>query len=296
MIKVTFLGTSGSTPTKERGMPSVAITYNGDVYLFDCGEGTQMKMLSYGINISKVNAIFLTHAHGDHIIGIAGLIRTMAMLQRKKDLVIYIPKGYEKEIMSLIVFDRAMIGYKITVKGIGGGLVHKGDGFTVGAFKVSHQISTYGYVFKEDDKLRFMKEKAQKLGIRGEKFSELQRKKRIKIDGRTITLRSVTNLVQGKKIVYATDTRPSSATVAAAKGADLLVHESNYADKEKKLALQRKHSTAAEAAQIAKSAKVKQLVLIHLSARHRDVGPLLSDARKIFKNTTVANDGENISI
>lgn len=92
MIKVTFLGTSGSTPTKERGMPSVAVTYNGNVYLFDCGEGTQMQMLKYGINISKIGGIFITHAHGDHIIGIAGLVRTMAMLNRTRDLLICIPK------------------------------------------------------------------------------------------------------------------------------------------------------------------------------------------------------------
>ncbi len=296
MIKVTFLGTSGSTPTKNRGLPSIAITREGRVYLFDCGEGTQMKMLSYGLNISKVESIFLTHAHGDHIIGIAGLIRTMAMLNRQKELSIYIPKGYEESITKLINFDRAMISYKISVKGIRTGTFYKGEGFTVSAFKVNHQIANYGYVFKENDKRRFVTEKANKLGIKGIMFGELQKKGTIKVKGRSVSLASLTKIVEGRKVVYATDTRPSNSTIEAARGANILVHESSYAEDESKLALQRKHSTSAEAAKVAKAARVKRLVLIHISARHRDIKKLLDDARKIFPNTGVANDGESISI
>ncbi len=296
MIKITFLGTSGSTPTKQRGMPSVAISQEGKIYLFDCGEGTQMKMLEYGLNISKVDSVFLTHAHGDHIIGIAGLVRTMAMLNRQKELKIYIPKGYENSIINLINFDKAIISYKISVIGIKAGDFYKGDGFTVSAFKVNHQIATYGYVFKEDDKRRFMTEKAVKLGIKGKAFGELQRKGRIKINGKTISLQSVTNLVEGRKIVYTTDTRPSKSTISAARNANVLIHESSYAGDEAKLASQRKHSTSVEAAQIAKAAKVKRLVLIHISARHSSVKEMLNGARKVFPSTTVANDGESISI
>lgn len=296
MIKLTFLGTSGSTPTRSRGMPSLAITYEGKIYLFDCGEGTQMKMLNYGLNISKVESIFITHAHGDHIIGIAGLVRTMAMLNRQKELTIYVPRGYEKSISNLINFDKALISYKINVKGIGTGAFYKGDGFTVSAFKVNHQITTYGYAFKENDRRRFISEKASKLGIKGTMFGELQRKGKIKLKGREVSLASLTRVVEGRKIVYATDTRPSNSTVASAKGANILIHESSYAGDESNLASQRKHSTSAEAAKIAKAAKVNRLVLIHISARHSDTKKLLGDAKKIFPNTSVANDGESISI
>jgi ribonuclease Z len=296
LIKVTLLGTSGSTPTKTRGMPSVAITYNGRIYLFDCGEGTQMKMLSYGLNISRIESIFITHAHGDHIIGLAGLIRTLSANNREKPLVIHVPKGYEKPIVSLIVFDRAQINYPIAVKGVRTGTVYRGKGFSISAFRVNHQILTYSYAFKEDDKRRFMKEKCKKLGIKGPIFSVLQSKKRIRLDSRTITLNSVTTLQKGKKVVYSVDTRPTAAAVRASKDAELLIHEAVYTSDKKRFAVQRKHSTAYEAARVARQAHVKRLVLTHISARYKDARALLSEARKVFKNTTVANDGDSITV
>ncbi len=296
MIKVTVLGTSGSTPTKNRGMPSVALTYEGAVYLFDCGEGTQMKLMHYGINISKIRAIFISHAHGDHIIGVAGLIRTMALNARREPLYIFVPKGYERGIASLVTFDKAMIGYPVVIKGISGGQVYKGKGFSVSAFRLNHSIPTYGYVFKEDDKLRFVKSKAEKLGVKGTMFSELKKKRSIIANGRRITLGSVTYPEQGKKVVYATDTRPCASTVKAAKNADLLIHEAAFAGSERSLAVERKHSTSDEAALVAKKAKVKALVTMHISARYRSSDKLLAGAKKIFPNTVVASDGYTIYI
>jgi len=296
MIKVTLLGTSGSTPTKSRGMPSVAITYNGKVYLFDCGEGTQMKMLEYGVNISKVETVFLSHIHGDHVIGIAGLVRTLALNNRQKPLVIHVPKGQESGIKSLIVFDKAIIKYPIIVKGVGSGSVYKGDGFEVDAFKLNHQITTLGYVFNESDKFRFIKDKCKALGIKGEMFAQLGKKGKIKIGKRTIKIKDVTTLQKGKKVLYVTDTRPMTGTVRAARNAEILIHEAAYTEKEKMLAKQRKHSTAYEAAHVAKLAKVKLLIITHLSARHRDPDALYDEARKVFRNTVIGNDGYTTEI
>ncbi|MDE1762216.1 MAG: ribonuclease Z [Candidatus Micrarchaeota archaeon] len=296
MIKVTMLGTSGSTPTKERGMPSVAITYDGRVYLFDCGEGTQMKMLTFGINISRVESIFITHIHGDHVIGLAGLIRTMALNNRERELVIHVPRGQERAIHDLIGFDKAIIRYPIKIKGIGTGKVYQNDGISISAFRLNHQITTYGYLFAEDDKRRFMKEKCKSLGIKGTMFAELLKRKQIKIGKRKVALGSVSTLQKGKRIVYATDTRPTAQTSRAALGASLLVHEASYAAGEKKLAEERKHSTATEAAQIAKRAKISTLVLTHISARYRDTNGMLTEARKIFKNTVVATDGYTVNV
>ncbi|MDE1850719.1 MAG: ribonuclease Z [Candidatus Micrarchaeota archaeon] len=296
MIKVTLLGTSGSTPTKSRGMPSVALTYNGRVYLFDCGEGTQMRMLEYGVNISKVETVFLSHIHGDHVIGIAGLIRTLALNNRQKPLVIHVPKGQESGIKSLIVFDKAIIKYQIIVKGIGGGTVYKGDGFEVDAFRLNHQITTLGYVFNESDKLRFIKDKCKALGIKGEMFAQLGKKGKIKIGKRTIRIKDVTTLQKGKKVLYVTDTRPMTGTVRAARNAEILIHEAAYTEKEKNLAKERKHSTAYEAAHIAKLAKAKLLIITHLSARHRNPDALYQEARKVFKNTVIGNDGYTTEI
>lgn len=293
-IKVTMLGTSGSSPTKKRSMPGIALTYNGGVYLFDCGEASQMQMIKYGINFSRINAIFISHAHGDHIIGIAGLIRTMAMNRRSSDLDIFIPRGYEKTVKALISFDKALMTYKINVHGIGAGRVYRGKGFSVSAFGLNHTIPSCGYVFKEDDKHRFIEDKAKKLGIKGEMYSKLQKNGSMKINGKRITLQSVTRIQKGKAFVYAGDSRPSKATVAASKNADLLVHESSYSSSEKHLAEERKHSTSQEAAQVAKAAKVKRLVLTHISARHSSVDELEKEARKVFKNTKVAEDGDII--
>jgi ribonuclease Z len=294
MIKIVVLGTSGSTPTKTRGMPGLALVREGDVYLFDCGEGTQMKLMEYNINISKINAIFITHTHGDHIIGIAGLVRTLALINREDVLRIFVPKGYEKVLASLITFDKAMIRYSIEIKGIGSGQVLKGDDFTVRAFKLNHSIKSYGYIFKERDKRRFIKEKCDKLGIKGEMYSILEDNKEITVKGKRIRIEEVTFLQKGKKVVYATDTRPCASTVKASADADVLIHEATYTEAEKRLAMLRKHSTAKEAAEVAKKANAKMLVLTHISARHRNVKPLQEEAESIFKNSVVAKDGYTI--
>ncbi len=296
IVKVIALGTSGSTPTKERQMPSFAFIYDGDVLLFDCGEGTQMQMLKYGINLSKVKAIFVSHAHGDHTIGIAGLVRSLAMTSRKEPLQIFVPKGYERVIKSLLVFDRAILNYPIIVTGVSTGTIYKTKSYTVRAFRLNHTIPDYGYVFQENPKRRFIEKKAKKSGIRNEMFSLLQKKGKIKVNGKTITLNSVTLLQNGKKIVYATDTRPAKITEIESKGADLLIHESAYTENEKKLAIERKHSTAKEAALVARHAKVKMLLLTHISARHRTDENILKEARSIFKGTVVAKDGYTITV
>jgi ribonuclease Z len=172
--------------------------------------------------------------------------------------------------------------------------VYSGKDYEVSAFKLVHTIPTYGYVFKEKDKMKFKKDLAHRLGIRGEMFSTLQKRGRIRIGNKTIALRQVTWKQEGKKIVYATDTRPTATTLLAAKNADLLIHESSYKTSEAKLAKKRKHSAAGEVALLAKRAHVKRLVLTHISARHRTDTELLRDARKVFKDAVVAKDGYTV--
>ena len=296
MIDVTILGSSGSSPAKGRQMPAVALKHEGDIFLFDCGEGTQMQMIRYGINSYKVKAIFISHAHGDHIIGIAGLVRTLALNNRREELTIFVPRGQERIIKTLVLFDRALISYKISIVGIGPGVVYKGKDFTVSSFSLNHTIPTCGYVFKENDRRKFMKERCRKLGIEGAMFSELEKKGRIKAGKKTVTFSSVTTLKTGRKIVYAVDTRPTRSTITAAKNADLLIHESSYTDEYKELAVQRKHSTALEVADVARRAGAKRLVLIHISTRFKTGKPLIDEARKIFKDTTVAEDGDTFQV
>lgn len=296
MIKTILLGTAGSAPTNARKMPSMVVIYEGDILMFDCGEGTQFKMLEYGLNAVKIKAIFLSHAHGDHTIGIAGLVRTMALNSRREPLLIFVPKGYEKVVESLIAFDKAIISYPIVVKGIQSGEVYSAKNYEISAFKLNHTIPTYGYVFKEKDAVKFKTALSHRLGLEGEMFSEIKRKGYLTIGKRRVTLAQVSWKQEGKKIVYATDTRPSETTVAAAKNADLLVHEASYNDSEIAIARKRKHSCAGEAALIAKKAHVKRLVLTHISARHRTDAELLRDAKAVFKETVVAKDGYTLVI
>jgi ribonuclease Z len=296
MLKITFLGTAGSTPTKFRNLPAVALDYNGSIFLFDCGEGTQRQCMYYSVNISRIKAVFLSHIHGDHTIGLAGLLRTLALNKRTEPIYIYIPKGYEKHLLALIGFDMALIPYKLIIKPIKSGTIYREDKCQVSAFRLAHTVPTYGFVFKEDDKTRFLKQKVKALGIKGEMFKELLKNKQITIRKRKIKLSEITFNESGKKIAYATDTRPSSSTVAAAKGADVLILESTYADSEKRLAKERHHSTATESASIAKKAKAKRLVLVHLSARYRTADQILKEAKKVFANTDVAKDGFVINI
>lgn len=295
-IKVTMLGTSGSSPARGRNMPSVAITYDGHILLLDCGEGTQMQMLKYGVNSARVEAIFISHAHGDHIIGVAGLVRSMAMNGRQKPLDIFVPKGAEATVKTLLMFDKAIIDYKIDVKGVAPGMVYKGRNFSVKAFRIDHTVTTYGYVFKEDDRRRFIVDKCKKLGIKGEMFSTLEKKGKLMIGKKLVRLNDVTVPQNGKSVVYASDTRPVPATASAARGAELLIHESSYADSEAALAKERKHSTAGEAAKIAKKAGVKALVLTHISARYANTDAIQNDAKKVFRNSRAAVDGEVIIV
>ncbi len=296
MIRVTVLGTAGASPTKNRSLTSVSLFYDGNVLLFDCGEGTQMQILKYGVNHSRIRAIFLSHAHGDHVIGLAGLLRSMELNGRQEPLYIYIPQGYQGVINRLITFDNAKISYPIHVKGIKAGKVYRGKDFTVTAFRVEHTIATYGYAFKIDDKRKFIEEKCRKLGLVGEMYGALQKKGSLRVGRKLVRLGDVTRIKSGKKIVYATDTRPARATVTAARGADLLVHEATYADREKRLAKERMHSTALEAAQVAKKAGARELVLIHLSARYKNSLQHETDAKTVFDNAIVAKDGDDIFI
>ncbi|MDE1851639.1 MAG: ribonuclease Z [Candidatus Micrarchaeota archaeon] len=295
-IKVVMLGTSGSLPTKSRGLPSAAVIYEGEVVLFDCGEGTQMQMLRYGVNPARIKSIFISHAHGDHIIGIAGLVRSMALNGRKNELMIFVPKGYESVIKSLLSFDSAMLGYPIAVKGIGAGEAYRTKWFSVSSFRLNHTIPTLGYVLKEHDRRKFLKDRCTRLGMKGIMYSELEKRGKITIGKKSVRIEDVTVPRAGKKVVYATDTRPVAATANAAEGAELLIHESSYADREKALAVERKHSTAVEVANLAKKAKVKALLLTHISARYSDAGQLEQEARKIFRNSRAATDGYIITV
>jgi len=290
MLEVTLIGTSGSIPTTERGMPALSIKYESELLLFDCGEGTQRQMMKYKVGFGSINAIFISHSHMDHYVGVFGLLETLRLSSAApKPLKIFAPAVLEE------TFSR---GYKfMSVEKLKKGVIYTGKGFSVSAFPVKHNRGSMGFVFHEDERLKFDEVKAKGLGIKGRLFSEIQDKGSVVVSGRKIALEEVTWKKPGRKIVYSGDCPYCESTVEAAEGADLLVHEGTFDSSKKAEALERSHSTVEDAAEVAKKAGVKRLVLTHISPRYSDeTASLLEAARKIFPNTAIAEDGMKIQL
>ena len=287
MFEVTMLGTASATPTVERSLPAIAVRRDGDVFLLDCGEGAQRQLMKYGVSYMKVKAIFITHLHLDHFLGAFGLVETMALNGRKEKLTIYGPQGSrgvfgKKEFLEIVEIDSKFS-------------IDFGE-FSISAFPVQHSRDSLGFVLEEKEKVRFYEDKAKAAGLRGPMFSEIMRKGEIKVGKKTIKLKDVTYSQEGKKLAYSGDTQPCPSAAKAAKGADLLIHESTFGEDRKAEAAEAKHSTAAQAAAIAKKAGVKKLLLTHISGRYRDTKPLLDEARKIFPETAMAVDGMKLAV
>lgn len=287
MEKITFLGTSGAAPTPERSMPSIAVKWAGSLFLWDCGEGAQRQMMRFGTGFN-VDAIFITHLHLDHFLGVYGLLETLNMQGEPKPLTIFAPKGFEDLLINKHGF--------VTVKEMKTGELFKGKDFTISAFKVRHGGSAFGLVLQEDEKRRFYEEKAKKVGIKGRLFTDLQKKGKLQVGGKTIHLEDVTYVQPGRKIVYTGDTLPCEEVVQEAKGADLLIHECTFDDDRMEEAKARFHTTAEDAARIAKEAGAKKLMLTHFSPRYPDSKPLVEKAKTVFRDTAGAYDGLEFEI
>lgn len=286
MLRVTFLGTSGSVPTIERGMPAIALKYESELMLFDCGEGTQRQLMKYKVGYGSVDCIFITHSHLDHYLGMFGLLETLRLSSPSpRPLRIFIPKALDIGEYAFAKLEK-----------IRAGEVYRGRGFSIGAFQVRHTRGSYGFVFQEEDRVKFHEEKAHSLGLSGRMFKEIQAKGRVKTSEGEVLLEDVTWVKKGRKIVYAGDCLPDENTIEAARGADLLIHEATFDSSKKEEAAERFHSTSEDAARVAKSAGVKRLVLTHISPRYSDASELLSQARAIFSDCEVAQDGQSYDI
>jgi ribonuclease Z len=246
-------------------------------------------MMRFGLSYAKVKCIFVSHSHADHIVGIAGLAQTLDMVERKEPLLIFCPRGSRRHIEALLSIGAYC--YEISITEVGEGKVFEGDGFTVSAFEVKHSRPTLGFIFKQNDRRNFDEEICRALGIKGRMFGELERKGEITVGGRRVRYEDVSTPKPGIKIVYAGDCLPSESTVIAAKDADLLIHEATYASDREKEAAENMHSTAAQAAEIALRAGAKRLVLVHLSGRYKTTEQHLKEARELFANSEVAEDG-----
>ncbi len=298
-MEITFLGTTAGLPTKKRAHPAIALRYQGDLFLFDCGENAQRQMMLAGLSPMKLKAIFLTHWHFDHSLGLAGLMETLSLLGRTEPLEIYGPKGTKSAIKHILKIGyEHKLNYKLNVNEVERGEVYKGKNFKISCIPVKHSVLAIAYKFVENDKPgRFKVKEAKKLGLKKEQYGILQKGKPVKVGNKTIKPEQVLGPKRpGIKIVYSGDTLPLKALEKFAKNVNLLIHEATFADEMKDYAKERFHATASQAATIAKNANVKQLILTHISPRYKTDSSLLKEARKIFKNTKIAKDFMKIEI
>ena len=298
VINITFLGTSSTVPTAERGHSAVLLNYKDENILIDCGEGTQRQFRKSKINPCKLTKILLTHWHGDHILGLPGLFQTLAFNNYNKTLEIYGPKGTKKFIneLSKVFIIKKKIKMKIyEAKGI----FLKTKDFQITAAPLQHGCPTNGYMFEEKPKLRISKDKLKKLKIKGKdrtKLSRLTKGKDVKINGKIIKSKNITYKQASKKISFIFDTKICPNVEKLAKDSDLAIIESTLEDNEK-LAKEYKHLTVIQTAKIAKKAKVKKLILTHISQRYENKGKNLEiKAKKIFKNSTIAKDFMSVEV
>jgi ribonuclease Z len=300
-LQITFLGTAASIPTSTRALSSVAVQRQGELFLFDCGEGTQKQMIQAKIGFNRKTKVFVTHMHGDHVLGLPGLLQTMSLLGRDKPIQIFGPKGTMNFIEAMISTVEFSLYFPIEVCEMENeGLVIKTKEYEVHAAWAEHSVPCLAYALTEKPRAgKFHPEKAAALGVpKGPLWHTLQDGKKIKlINGRTVKPQEVLDPPRlGRKIVIVGDTKPSDNIARLARGADVLVHEATFAEELIERAEEDLHSTPSGAASVAKKARVKRLVLTHVSARYGDPKVLLEEARKVFPNTVMAEDFMKIEV
>jgi ribonuclease Z len=299
MIRITFLGTAASRPTVGRNVSALMLQREGETLLFDCGEGTQRQMMRYGTGFAMAD-IFFTHLHADHFLGLTGLLRTLGLQVREEPVRLWAPLGGGRVLQSAVNLGVDRVPFPVEIRELEPDEELQRPGYRIVAFKPQHGVSALGYALVEDERLgRFHPERARELGVpEGPLFGRLHKGEAVEVEGRVIRPEEVVGPPRpGRRIVYSGDTRPCRRTAEVARGADLLIHEATFGDEEAERARSTGHSTAREAAQVAKRAGVERLVLTHLSARYADDPRILErEAREVFPNVTVAYDGLDLEI
>lgn len=300
-LSITFLGTSASRPTVERGVSALSVVREGETMLFDCGEGTQRQMMRYGVSFN-FGDLFFTHFHSDHILGTVGLMRTMSLQGRTEPLRIWGPRGLAGLMRRADAFGGERLTYAVELNELAPGDAVKRKEYAIVPYAVDHRgVTALGYALVEETRRgRFNPDLARALGIpEGPLWGRIHRGESVTLDdGRVVESSELVGPTRAaRRVVITGDTRPCAATIDIALGADLLVHESTFGDEEAERAVETGHSTAREAAQVALGAGVRRLALTHFSARYsRDPSDLDREARSVFANVTIARDGMEIDV
>lgn len=298
-MKLVFLGTSAAQPTAERGMTCICLVLDKEILMFDAGEGAQIAFQKAKLGWNKKIRIFVTHLHGDHCVGILGLLQTMSLQNRTESVDIYGPKGIEEFIAANLKILNFGLTFPVRITRIREGLVLDDSGYIIHTCEAEHSIPAYSYLFAEKDRPgRFYPEKAKQLGVpEGKLWHDLQNDKDVTIQGKTIRPADVMGEKRkGIRIGISGDTRPTTKLEEFFRGCDYITFDSTYSDSLKDKAKENYHSTSKQAAELAKKAGVSNLILTHFSARYDDTVELVNEAKTIHGSVVAARDLLEINI
>jgi len=291
MNEIIFLGTSSMAPTKDRNQPSVLLRHGGEIHMFDCGEGTQKQMKHAKVGPAKIKNIYISHWHGDHVIGLPGLIQTLAAGEYSGNLSVFGPEGTEKKLRQLLDVFPFENTFEITARDIKNEKVLETRDYVVHAKELRHSVKCFGYSFTEKDKVRINTEKLKVLGLsEGPYLKEVIAGKDVKVGTKIVSQKDICTIKKGRKLTYITDTALCNEAIELAEGSDILICEATFGSALKEKAEERLHLTSMDAARIALESRSKKLILFHFSQRYESVSELEEEAKEIFPNTFSAYD------
>lgn len=299
-LGITFLGTSSAVPTPERGLSSIAISRGSELMLFDAGEGMQRNFIKAGLGMNRRMKVFISHMHSDHCIGLLGLMQTLSLQGRTAPLDIYGQPRLKEFILENMRIINFGLGFDVDIHSIEkDGIVVSEAEYQVSCCSANHSVPALSFCLEEFERPgMFFVDRVKAIGIpEGELYSRLQRGEDIEFQGKAIKSADVVGPPRrGRKICISGDTRPTDRLVRFFEGADVLIHESTYSNEKQDKAIEYFHSTALEAATVAKKANVTRLFLTHFSARYDETGQLVSEAGLAHPNVTAADDLIEVSI
>lgn len=291
-MRLTFLGTAGSWPTKERSASAIAVDTERELVLLDCGEGTQRQLFQSSASFMRVRRVFLTHFHGDHFLGLPGLIQSMCLNNREEPLDVYGPPDAKEMVERALKMGYFTLRFPVTIHALHPGESVEADGYTVHTARADHPVPTLAYRLDEGPKRgRFDAEKARSLGIRGPDFARLEAGDAVRVGSTVIHPSDVMGPPRpGRSVVYSGDTAPTATIEQLARGATVLIHEATTSVELEAEANQWGHSSARQAATLARAAGVGTLFLTHFSSRYKEVAPLEVEAQAQFAESKAARD------
>ncbi len=298
-MEIVFLGTSGSWPTPKRNVSAIAVKRGPEVILFDCGEGTQRQFMASKLSFMQVSRVFLSHFHGDHFLGLPGLMQSMNFFGREAALEVFGPSGTESLVAELLSLGHFKAGYPVKARDLSPGERVDCGEYDVTAFEAVHTVPGLSFVLEEHPRAgRFDLEKAKALGVApGPMYSQLQEGHAVTVHGRTVQPEQVLGPPRrGRKIVYTGDSMPHEALVKMARHADVLIHDATSDAALEEKANRYGHSSSRQAAKVAREAEVGLLILTHMSPRYEDPTTLLNDAKTVFERVQLAEDFAEIVV